>query len=264
MTERELRRIFDEDADTYERARPGYPDELIGDLVELTGLGPGRSVIEIGPGTGQATRHLLAAGAEVTAVELGPHLAARLRTRLGGTGLRVVEGAFESWEPPDRVDLIAAFTSWHWVDHTSRAARVHAALRPGGQLATVATAHARGGDRSDAFFDLAQECYLRWDPATDPDERLLTPADLDPIVDEIDDSALFGSGTRRRHIQAITYSTEEYLDVLRTYSGHRALPPERRQSLFDCLSKLIDERFGGSITKTYLYELRVASAVVAW
>ena len=120
MTERELRRIFDEDADTYERARPGYPDELIGDLVELTGLGPGRSVIEIGPGTGQATRHLLAAGAEVTAVELGPHLAARLRTRLGGTGLRVVEGAFECWEPPHRVDLIAAFTSWP--EHADRRA----------------------------------------------------------------------------------------------------------------------------------------------
>ena len=63
MTDAELRRIFDEDARLYDRARPDYPAALFADLVELTGLAPGTRVIEIGPGTGQATRSLAATGA---------------------------------------------------------------------------------------------------------------------------------------------------------------------------------------------------------
>jgi SAM-dependent methyltransferase len=52
---RPLRETFDEDAERYERARPGYPAELLDDLAALTGLRAGDRVLEIGPGTGQAT-----------------------------------------------------------------------------------------------------------------------------------------------------------------------------------------------------------------
>src|SRR4029078_2613590 len=50
-----LRAIFDEDPERYDRARPGYPPELFDDLEALAGLAPGARVLEIGPGTGQAT-----------------------------------------------------------------------------------------------------------------------------------------------------------------------------------------------------------------
>ena len=55
-----------------------------------------------------------------------------------------------------------------------------------------------------------------------------------------------------------TYSTAAYLDVLRTYSGHRALQADLRAGLLDCIAQLIDTRYNGAITKRYLNELRVA------
>ena len=214
-------------------------------------------MIEIGPGTGQATRSLAATG-PVTAVELGPELAAVLRENVRATDVEVVNSAFEDWTPPqpgrpgDVVHRVALGRP------DIRADRVHAALRPGGRLATVATAHVRGG--TVEFFAQAQECYLRWDPATDPDEVFRSPAELPEITDEIDTDPRFAPAVRRRYVRDITYTADDYLAVLRTYSGHRALSPERRRGLLTCLRALIEDQYGGTITKTYLHELRVAQA----
>jgi cyclopropane fatty-acyl-phospholipid synthase-like methyltransferase len=53
-----MRGVFDEDADLYDRARPGYPAQLFDDLAELAGVGPGCRLLEIGPGTGKATLYM--------------------------------------------------------------------------------------------------------------------------------------------------------------------------------------------------------------
>ena len=127
------------------------------------------------------------------------------------------------------------------------------ALLPGGHLATITTEHVRGGTID--FFERAQECYLRWDPATDPEERLVPPDELPPITDEIDSSPLFEPAIRRRYVRAITYPADDYLDVLRTYSGHRALPDAARTGLLADLRSLIVDHHQGAITKTYLHEL---------
>ncbi|RIQ31059.1 class I SAM-dependent methyltransferase [Jiangella rhizosphaerae] len=257
MADRELRTIFDEDAELYTRARPGYPDAIFAALGELAGLGPGARVVEIGPGTGQATLPLVARGAHVVAVELGANLAAALRQRTAGHPVEVVESTFEQWAaPPASAELVTSFTAWHWLHPAVRAGRVAAVLRPGGALATVTTEHVLGGT-ADFFADV-QECYERWDPATPPGLRL-QPADaIAPFADEIDDSPLFRPAVRRRYRTDVTYDAQGYLDLLSTYSGHRALRPDRRRGLFDCVRGLIENRYGGTVTKAYLYELRVA------
>ncbi|MBB5786595.1 class I SAM-dependent methyltransferase [Jiangella mangrovi] len=258
MADRELRTIFDEDAELYDRCRPGYPETIFDDLAELAGLAPGRRVVEIGPGTGQATRRLVAHGTEVVAVELGANLAAVLRERTAGQPVEVVEAAFEHWSagaPVASADLVASFTAWHWLDPGIRGERVARVLRPGGALATVTTEHVLGGTAD--FFAHVQDCYERWDPATPPGLRLTPADDIAPITDEVDDSPLFQPAVRRRYRADVTYDRQGYLDLLSTYSGHRALRPDLRRGLFDCIGGLIDGRYGGHITKAYLYELRV-------
>jgi len=74
-----LRVTFDQAAELYDRARPGYPPALFTDLAELAGVGPGCRVLEIGCGTGQATGPLAERGCQVVAVELGAALAAAAR-----------------------------------------------------------------------------------------------------------------------------------------------------------------------------------------
>ena len=257
MCGRNLGAVFDEDADLYDKARSGYPKSLMSELAELAGLGPGARVAEIGPGTGQATLALAATGAHVVAVEFGQSLAARLQRKVTGLGVEVVVSAFEDWQPPvEQFDAVAAFTAWHWLRPEVRAAKTYAALRPGGTLATVTTMHVLGG--TERFFADVQDCYLRWDPDTPVALQLSPASEVPQERDEIDESELFEPAVRRRYHQDITYTTDAYLDVLRTYSGHRALPADLRTGLLSCIGQLIDTRHNGSITKRYLYELRVA------
>ena len=72
-------RHFEQHAAIYDDARPPYPRELWDELTRAGYLVPGRRVLELGAGSGQATGPLLAAGLHVTAVEPGPQLAARIR-----------------------------------------------------------------------------------------------------------------------------------------------------------------------------------------
>jgi SAM-dependent methyltransferase len=254
-----LRATFDQAAELYDRARPGYPAELFAELGTLAGVGPGCRLLEIGCGTGQATVPLAERGCEIVAVELGAGLAAVARRNLARfPSVDVVVGAFEDWPlPAERFEVVLAATTWHWIDPAVRVARAAAALRPGGALATISTHHVAGGDAE--FFELAQGCYERWDPATPPGGARLPPAaEVAEDRQELAGSTQFGSPVFRRWEWEHPYSTAGYLDLLRTYSGHRAMEEAARQRLLGCIAGLIDGRFGGRIRKRYLTELRVA------
>jgi SAM-dependent methyltransferase len=255
-----LRATFDQAAELYDRARPGYPPALFDDLAGLAGMGPGSRVLEIGPGTGQATVPLATTRQPRSAIELGADLAAVARRNLARfPAVEVVAAAFEDWPlPSEPFDLVLAATSFHWLDPAVRVVKAADALRPGGTLATVATHHVAGGDES--FFAEAQACYIRWDPATPPDRApLRAAADISSPSDELDRSHRFGPVTFRRYEWELPYTTAGYLQVLLTYSGHRALDPAAKAGLLDCIANLIDSGYGGRITKRYLTELRVAS-----
>ncbi|HEY4453631.1 MAG TPA: rRNA adenine N-6-methyltransferase family protein, partial [Pseudonocardiaceae bacterium] len=94
MTDRlRLRATFDDVADLYDRIRPGYPAEIIAAL----GIQAGTRILEIGCGTGQLTVPLVELGADVTAVELGPHLAAIAAAK---TRAEIIVADFDSWTGP--------------------------------------------------------------------------------------------------------------------------------------------------------------------
>ncbi|MDH2429714.1 class I SAM-dependent methyltransferase [Sphaerisporangium sp. TRM90804] len=256
-----LRRTFDEDAELYDRARPRYVGELFDGLAELAGIGAGARVLEIGCGTGQATVSLAERGFRVVAVELGASMASVARRNLARFPLvSVVNSTFEEWElPSEPFDAVVSATAFAWVDPAVRVAKAADALRAGGALATVATHHVAGGTVD--FFHEAQDCYERFDPETPPGLRLTPAADIPTDSAEVDESGRFSPAAFRRYELDVEYSTDSYLDVLRTYSGHRALESGARTSLLNCIAALIDGRYGGTITKRYMFELRVAHRI---
>jgi SAM-dependent methyltransferase len=249
-----LRTTFGEDAELYDRMRPTYPAELFNELAALAGLAPGASVLEIGPGTGQATRALALRGYRVTGVELSADMARICRRRCAGLDVRIDVSAFEDWAPGDeRFDLVFAATAFHWVDPAVRYRKSAEVLRPGGALATVRTEHIAGG--SSAFFEAVQRCYEKWDPLTTPGLKLLVPEAIPFDADDIEQSALFEAPTFRRYEWEQTYSIAEYRDLLLTYSGHRAMPREMREGLLACIAQCAN---GNALTKRYMFELRLA------
>jgi SAM-dependent methyltransferase len=254
---RRLRRIFDTVAERYDAVRPGYPPDMIADLVAVAEIDDSCHVLEIGCGTGQLTVPLADSGAWVTAVELGPNLAAIARRNLAGRPrVAVVIGDVEEMPPPaQQYDVVVAATAFHWLDEATRVDRCARLLRPGGWLAVVDTEHVAAG--TVEFFHRAQACYETWDPATPPGLRLLPVDEIARTRPELERAAVFGPVELRRYTWEATYTTAQYRELLLTYSGHLALPPDRRDGLLTCLSDLADREFDGQVTKGYLTELRM-------
>jgi len=240
MVRVELRRTFGTVAGLYDRARPTYPDELFADLRALT---DGDRLLEIGCGTGQATRGLAAAGFDVTCVELSQDLAALARRNVPTARVEVADAEHWSGGP---FDVVAAFTSFHWLaDGYGTAARL---LREDGRLALGGTVHVLGDDR---FFVDAQADYdaVVPDPANAPPPRPEEVADL-----ELDPR--FELAARRRYVREIEYTPDAYIDLLATFSSNIALPAEQRDELFRRLHDRAAAQ--GTVRKLYLFVLTIA------
>ena len=256
-----LATTFDTAAELYARARPGYPPELFDDLAASTGLqGATARVLDVGAGTGQATRGLLERGWSVVALEPGRELATTARRVLDGSaGVEVVVATFERWEGAGRgtFDLVFAATSWHWLDQQVAYRRAAESLRPGGCLAIVATQHVLPPDGDD-FFREVERAYAEVGMSDGQGGPGPPEAIEAPDVEGMRGSGLFAPPIVHRYVWSREYTTGEYLALLSTYSGHIAASPQQRDTLFARIRELIDARPSATITKHYLNLLQVA------
>jgi Methyltransferase domain len=137
--------VFNDVAGDYDRHRPSYPDQLIDRVCEAAGLRAGAAVLEIGCGTGQLTRSLLARGLQVTAVEPGQQLIARARDQLDGLGeVQFVNARLEDAVLP-RAHYSAVFSASaiHWIDPDVSWRKAADALVDGASVALVSYFWAR-------------------------------------------------------------------------------------------------------------------------
>jgi SAM-dependent methyltransferase len=255
-----LATTFDTAAELYERIRPGYPAELFDDLATDTGLQGSRAkVLEVGAGTGQATRGLLDRGWGVVALEPGRQLADRARQVLDGRGVDVVVSTFEGWKADEQgpFDLVFAATSWHWLDPRVAYRRAAEVLRPSGCLAIVATQHVLPSDGDDFFRDV-EPAYEEVGMSDGQDGPEPPDAIEAPDVEAIAASGFFTPPMVRRYVWSREYTADEYLRLLSTYSGHIAASPEQRETLFTWIRELIEARPSASVRKHYLNLLQVA------
>jgi SAM-dependent methyltransferase len=251
----ELRTIFDEDAELYDRARPAYPEPLFDELVRLAGLRPGDRALEIGSGTGKASVPLARRGLRLVGLEPGENMARLARRNLSAFPAAEVQlGAFESWPlPSEPFDVVLAATCWHWLDPDVRFVRAAEALRPGGALAIVDTLHV-SDERGDEVFVQLQHQYERCDPRGADSWELPRVSSLEPPQVNID---LFREPAFRPFPWVGTFTAREYLDLLSSFSGHRAMAPVDRACLFDGIAGVIADH-GGRIQKHHAFTLTVA------
>jgi SAM-dependent methyltransferase len=262
----ERRGLFTSDVAAYDAGRPGYPDRVY-ELLELVcGLGPGRAVLEIGPGTGQATGRLLDAGARVTAVELGEGLADRLQANYGGPDLSIAVGAFEEVAlEPSSFDIVAAATSFHWIPADAGLRRSADLLKPGGWLALWWTFFG-DPDRPDPFRDALTAIFAELAPSlleTFPGAAFQAgprPYALD-VEDRIGEIAATGRfGAVRYEIVSWTgrHSPAEIRAMFASFSPCLALAPANRTEVLDALEALATGPFGGVVERPYLTPIYLA------
>ena len=256
----QLRATFDAAAGMYQESRPDYPDGLYDDLVRLADLGSGDRILEIGCATGKATVPLARRGFRISCVEIGAQLAAAGRRNLGEfPDVDVFEADFETWRPPagTAFDLVFAATAWHWIDPAVKYRRAWELLRPGGHLAVWSAMHVfpAGGD---TFFRDIQDVYDEIGEGVPPGVTRPKPGELPVDQAEIEGSGLFEDVTVRHFDWEVTYTADEYIRLLSTFSGHIAMDSWKRDRLFGEIRRRLAERPDGRLLRHWGTVLQVA------
>jgi len=252
----DIRLSFNQVAEVYDSSRPSYPAELFATLFEILPNAP--EIIEVGPGTGQATKDLLARGAEVHAIEIGPAMADKLRSNLPSDRLRVTVGDFENVDlDAGSADAVFSATAYHWISASAQTNRPAHILRRAGVMAIVDLIQVDSLEDS-GFFAASQPIYERYGqghtgPPAPPRDR----ADP-PMWKVLDVDPRFQSVSVRRFDWTQTYGAAEYRLLMLSYSGTQMMEPAERRGLLADIESFIHSEFGGAVTRPLVVTLTTA------
>ena len=231
----EFRRIFDTIPEQFDRYRPRYSRELFDDLITYAGVGPGKAVLELGPGTGQATDPILDTGCDYHAIELGEHLAAKMREKYGNrNNFTLVQDDFITHDFGEKqFDMIYSAATIQWIPEEIAFSKTFALLKPGGALAMMLT---RGDYKShnEALYEKIQRVYT---------------AHFKPETPYRHGSFGYANATdygyvdfeRREFYGKREMNADEYVAFCGTHCDHLVIPEPDKTLFFDGLRKVVQE-----------------------
>lgn len=232
-------RSFGTAAGAYERFRPGYPDELYDVVIRYAGA-PIRTALEIGAGTGKATRLFARHGVEVTATEPDAAMLAELRRHVPAA-VRTVRAGLEDIDASGTYDLVFAAASLHWTDAAVRWDRVSRLLRAGAVFASFGGPVQLADPEVEAAVRAARAPFLDSDDVPSPDG---TPPELElqwPGT-ELERSDWFRDVRQVVVERRYTTTPAEYVGYLSTVSAYLQLPEEDRAEALRRINAVLPER----------------------
>jgi SAM-dependent methyltransferase len=226
-------------ASAYERFRPGYPDELVDEVLAYAATEV-RTALEIGAGTGKATRAFAARGIAVTATEPDAAMLAELRNHVPQT-VATMQTAFEDLPAERTFDLVFAAAALHWTDPARRWTRVAALLNPNGVFASFGgPMHVADPDVEKAI-RVAREPFLADDDVPSPDGTP-TESPMQWPGTELSRSAFFTDVRQTTIERRVTMSAREYVGHLSTISAYLQLPATKREQAFEQILRVLPEQ----------------------
>ena len=239
-------RPFELVADVYERARPEYPPEAVEWLAAKLGLGDGRTVLDLGAGTGKLTRALVSTGARVIAVEPGEAMLTQLRRVL--PEVEAIQGAAESIPLEDAsVDAVTVGQAFHWFRHAEAVPELRRVLRDGGAVALVWN----NRDPDDAL-QTEITTLIRALPAR--------RARSEHSATRLAKSGLFGPVEERRFSFVQELDADGLVERIASISYVAAAPPADQANVERQLRQLVAAH-GGRIAFPYVADVYVSRAV---
>ncbi|WP_441247871.1 class I SAM-dependent methyltransferase [Kitasatospora sp. McL0602] len=225
-------------AEAYERFRPGYPKELF-DLVMTYAGRPVRTALEIGAGTGKATRLFAEHGVTVTATEPDAAMLAELKKAVPAN-VTTVRAAFEDLRPGETYGLVYAAAALHWTCSEDRWSRVAALLEPEGVFASFGGPVQLADPAVEESVRAARAPFLESDEMPSPDgtapaEEMRWPGT------ELQRSALFVDVQQAVISRRLTMSAPDYVGHLSTVSAYLQLPQSRRRQVYDAITRVLPE-----------------------
>jgi SAM-dependent methyltransferase len=233
-------------ADLYDEVRPGYPEELVEDVLSLSGIPPTGRILEIGCGPGNATLAFARRGYRMLCVELGERLAALAARNCRFHPLVEIQNvSFEDWEFEERAfDLVISADAFHWIRPDIGYPKAGMALKDTGSAAFFWI----------LYLELERDLFRAIDSAYRQIVPQMTNPARDPtpewVVERIEDSfrvsGCFDKPVVKRYSWSETYTSEQYIKLLATFSAHSRLDEATRTELFARIGGIID-RFGAGV-----------------
>ena len=137
----DFRKTFDKIPESFDKYRPRYREEVFRELTQVCGLGSDKKVLEIGPGTGQATEPILKTGCDYTAIELGENFTSFMKSMFGCyENFHIINADFERYDFKENVyDLVYSAATIQWIPEEIAFTKTYEILKPGGYLAMFMT-----------------------------------------------------------------------------------------------------------------------------
>lgn len=234
------RRTFDGIAEAYDAARPGYPPAVVDAVMAYGRLRSGDRVLELGSGTGIATRLFAARGLAIHCVELAAPMAAVARRRMAeleNVTIEVRDFNTAHWPGAAYRGVLAA-QSFHWMDQNTCFGRIRRVLRPDGVLALVWNWPAGPSP-------VVGPAYRAHAPALEVDSALGgVEGRVEAWRARIAASGSFDDIQVRRFPWTLRRSADEYVALIDTYSDHQALPDRDRRALVGAVRRRIQDAGG--------------------
>lgn len=239
----DFRKIFDSIPEEFDRWRPRYCDELFADLIEFAGLGPGKTVLEVGPGTGQATEPILKTSCDYTAIELGENLAAFMANKFHTyDNFNIINADFETHAfVPESFDLVYSAAAFQWIPEQIGYPKAFNILKSGGAFAMFMMRldpRPGGGYTDEPLYSQIQAVYTaHFHPQTEYTCRM-----------DYDARGKYGFADleRREYHKTREYDADGYIAMRATHSDHLTLPEPHKTRFYQELWDVID-RAGNKI-----------------
>ena len=139
----DFRKIFNDRVSPveFDKWRTRYCDQCFDDIIAYAGLGTDKEVLEIGPGTGQATEPILKTGCSYLGIELGEKFTEAMRARFRSyPRFRIVNADFETYDfGEQRFDLVYSAATIQWIPEQIAFPKIHHLLNDNGALAMMFT-----------------------------------------------------------------------------------------------------------------------------
>jgi Dimethyladenosine transferase (rRNA methylation) len=159
----DFRKIFNNIPDEFDRWRPRYCSELFSDIINFANITPNKSVLEIGPGTGQASEPFIKTGCSYLAVELGEVFTQVMKNKFGSyKSFDIVNSDFETYNfYPQKFDLVFSAATIQWIPEEIAFSKTYYILNGGGTLAMFMTRTDYKAP-NEALFDKIQAVYKEY------------------------------------------------------------------------------------------------------
>ena len=229
----EFRKIFDTIPDKFDKYRPRYRRELFDDLIAYAGIGPGKAVLEIGPGTGQASDPIIETGCDYHAIELGEHLYEKMKEKYSGyPNFSIVNDDFITHDfGNERFDMIYSAATIQWIPEKIAFQKTFELLKPGGVLAMMLTS-SDYRESNEALYEQIQKIYDKYFKPEEEYKQESFGYSNAPDYGYVDFE-------RREFYGQRVMNAEEYVQYSGTHCTHMVIPEPYNTKFFDGLRQAV-------------------------